>query len=48
MAPRPKDKISFEVDQGTVKIKRRGSVVEQTAGALRSSQPSVSQIRSLL
>jgi AbrB family looped-hinge helix DNA binding protein len=38
----PKDKISFEVEQGTVRIKRRGSVVEQTAGALRSSQPRVS------
>lgn len=38
----PKDKISFEVDQGTVKIRRGRSVVEQTAGALRSSQPAVS------
>jgi len=36
---RPHDKVAFVVeDRGTVRIRRTGSVVERTAGALKSNQ----------
>ena len=35
------DKVAFVVEDGQVRLARRGSVVEQTAGALRSEQPAL-------
>lgn len=38
----PEDKVAFVVEDGTVQIKRTGSVVERTAGALKSHEPPLS------
>jgi AbrB family looped-hinge helix DNA binding protein len=35
----PHDKVAFVVEDNQVRFARRGSVIEQTAGALRSSEP---------
>ena len=36
------DKIAFEVEDDRIRIARRGSVVERTAGALKSDGPMLS------
>jgi AbrB family looped-hinge helix DNA binding protein len=36
------DKVAFVLEDDQVKLSRKGSVVEQTAGALRSDHPALS------
>jgi antitoxin PrlF len=41
----PRDKVAFLVEDGQVRLSRRTSVVERTAGALRASVPPVTAER---
>lgn len=36
------DKVAFRMDEGEVRLARRGSVVERTAGAIKSDMPVIS------
>lgn len=38
----PEDKVAFVVEEGNVQLKRTGSVVDRTAGALKSHEPPLS------